>query len=144
MFRVNRDVQIISLISKERRDISSSTRNIVIRVLQTLFNLYSYNQKTNSHKPSYTRRPQIRAIYTYVRCTKAITNNQDIRPLVTVKVLLAINSGMTTWILMIKVALESTHQTVSNDISYIIWRSIFIEIQAYQCSNIISYFLKLA
>ena len=44
MFRVNRDIQIISLISKERRDISSGTRSIVIRVLQTSFNLYSYNQ----------------------------------------------------------------------------------------------------
>jgi len=120
MFRVNRDIQIISLISKERRDISSGTRSIVIRVLQTLFNLYSYNQWTNSHKPSYTEKLQIRAIHTYVGYIKAITNNQDIRPLVTVKVLLAINLEMTTWILMIKVALESTHQTVSNDISYII------------------------
>jgi len=44
---------------------------------------------------------------------------------------------------MIELALESTHQTVSNDVSYIIWRSVFIEIQVYQYSNIISYFLKL-
>ena len=120
MFRVNRDIQIISLISKERRDISSGTRSIVIRVLQTSFNLYSYNQWTNSHKPSCTEKPQIRAIHTYIGYIKAITNNQDIRPLVTVKVLLAINLEMTIWILMIKVTLESTHQTVSNDIWYII------------------------
>ena len=45
---------------------------------------------------------------------------------------------------MIELVLESTHQTVSNDIWYIIWRSVFIEIQAYQYSNIISYLLKLA
>ena len=42
---------------------------------------------------------------------------------------------------MIKLTLENTHQTVSNDI---IWRLVFIEIQVYQYSNIISYFLKLA
>ena len=45
---------------------------------------------------------------------------------------------------MIELILESTHQIVSNNISYIIWRSVFIEIQAYQYSNIISYLLKLA
>ena len=45
---------------------------------------------------------------------------------------------------MIKLTLENTHQTVSNDILYIIWRLVFIEIQVYQYSNIISYFLKLA
>jgi len=45
---------------------------------------------------------------------------------------------------MIKVVLESTHQIVSNDILYIIWRLVFIKIQVYQCSDIISYFLKLS
>jgi len=45
---------------------------------------------------------------------------------------------------MIKLVLESTHQTVSDNILYIIWRSVFIEIQVYQSSNIISYLLKLA
>jgi len=44
----------------------------------------------------------------------------------------------------IELALESAHQTDSNDISYIIWRSVFIEIQAYQYCDIISYLLKLA
>ena len=70
------------------------------------------------------------------------TNNQDIRPSVTVKVSLAIISGMTEHIPTIKVALENTHQTVSNNISYIIWRSVFIEIQIYQCNDIISYLLN--
>jgi len=57
---------------------------------------------------------------------------------------LAIISGMTEQIPMIKLALKSTHQTISNDISYIIWRLVFIEIQVYQYSNIIGYLLKLA
>jgi len=42
---------------------------------------------------------------------------------------------MTKQISIIKVALESTHHTVSNDISYIIWRLVFMEIQAYCCGN---------
>jgi len=33
MFRVNEDIQMISLISKERRDTSSGTRSIVVREL---------------------------------------------------------------------------------------------------------------
>ena len=45
---------------------------------------------------------------------------------------------------MIELILESAHQIVFHDISYIIWRLVFIEIQAYQCSNITSYLLKLA
>ena len=51
---------------------------------------------------------------------------------------------MTKQISMIKLVLEIAHQMVSNDISYIIKRLVFIEIQAYQYSNIISYLLKLA
>ena len=62
----------------------------------------------------------MRAIYIYMRCTKAITNNQDIRPPVTVKVLLAIISQTAKWIHTNKVALESAYQTVSNNILYII------------------------
>ena len=57
---------------------------------------------------------------------------------------MAIISGTTKQISIIKVVLESAHQMVFNDISYIIWRSFFIKIQAYQCSNMISYLLKLA
>jgi len=68
------------------------------------------------------------AICTYVECTKATTKNQDIRPLVTVKVLLAIISWTVGQIYTIELALESAHQTVSNGISYIIWRSVLIEI----------------
>ena len=62
---------------------------------------------------------QIRAICTYVGCTKVTTNNWDIRSSVTVKSLFANISWMTRWICMIKLVLESTHQTVSNDIWYI-------------------------
>jgi len=49
-------------------------------------------------------------------CTKATTNNWDIRPLVTVKVLLANISWMAEQIYMIELVLESSHQTISNDI----------------------------
>ena len=49
-------------------------------------------------------------------CTKVITNNWDIRLLVTIKVLLANISWMAKWIHIIKLALESAHQTVSNNI----------------------------
>ena len=55
-----------------------------------------------------------------MRCTKVTTKSQDIKPSVTVKVLLAIISGMTKQIPTIKVALGSTHYIVSNDLSYII------------------------
>ena len=41
----------------------------------------------------------------------------------------------------IELALESTYQSISENISK---QLVLIEIQAYQCSNIISYFLKLA
>ena len=56
------------------------------------------------------------AIYIYVGCTKATTSNWDIRPSVTVKVLLANISWMAGWIHMIELVLVSVHQTVSNDI----------------------------
>ena len=72
------------------------------------------------HKPSCAGKPQMRAICIYIGYTKVITSNQDIRPLVTVKVLLAIISGITKQIFTIKVMLESTHQMVSDNILYII------------------------
>jgi len=50
--------------------------------------------------------------------TKVTTNNWDIRPLVTLKALLAVILGVTKWIPTIKVVLKSAYQTVSNDISY--------------------------
>ena len=62
----------------------------------------------------------MRAICIYIGYTKVTTSNQDIRPLVTVKVLLAIISGITKQIFTIKVMLESTHQMVSDNILYII------------------------
>jgi len=52
---------------------------------QTLFNLYLYNQWTDFHKPSCTGKPQVRAIHTYVGCTKLTTNDWDIGPSVAVK-----------------------------------------------------------
>ena len=58
----------------------------------------------------------MKAIHIYVGCTKATTNNQDIRPSVTVKVLLAIILWMTEQVHIIKLVLESTYQTVSDDI----------------------------
>ena len=54
----------------------------------------------------------MRTIYTYVECTKAITNSQNIRPSVTIKILLVIILKITKWIFIIKVAWESTHQKV--------------------------------
>ena len=61
----------------------------------------------------------MRAIYTYVGGTKMTTNNQDIRPSVTVKALFADISWMAGQICMIRLALESAHQTISNNIWYI-------------------------
>ena len=52
-------------------------------------NFILYNQQINSYKLSYTGKPQMRAIYIYVGCTKATTNDSDIRPSVAVKALSA-------------------------------------------------------
>ena len=57
----------------------------------------------------------MRAIYTYMGCTKVTTNNRDIRPLLTIKALFANISWMAVQIYIMKLALESAHQTVSND-----------------------------
>jgi len=51
-----------------------------------------------------------------VRCIKVTTNNQDIRPSVTVKVLLANISEMARQIHTIELALKSAYQTISDDI----------------------------
>ena len=61
----------------------------------------------------------MKAIFIYAGYTKAITNNWDIRPSVTIKVSLAIISWIAGHIHMIKLALESSHQLVSEDIWYI-------------------------
>ena len=58
----------------------------------------------------------MRAIHTYVRCTKATTNDWDIRTSVAVKALSVNISGITKQICMIELALESAHQSVYNDI----------------------------
>jgi len=61
----------------------------------------------------------MRAICTYMGCTKATTNNWDIKLSVTVKALLTDISWMAEQIYMIELALESAHQIISNDIWYI-------------------------
>jgi len=58
----------------------------------------------------------MRAIHTYVECTKATTNDWDIRPSVAVKALSANILWTAKWICTIELELESTHQSVSNDI----------------------------
>jgi len=52
----------------------------------------------------------------YVGCTKATTNDWDIRPLVAVKALSANISWTAKQIHIIKLVLKSAHQTVSNNI----------------------------
>ena len=88
-------------------------------VSQTSFSLYLHNQWTNFHKLSCTRKPQMRAIYIYARCTKSTTNDWDIRPSVAVKALSANISWTAKWICTIELVLESTYQFVFNDIWYI-------------------------
>ena len=61
----------------------------------------------------------MRAICIYTGCMKAITNNQDIRLSVTVKVLLVNILWIARLIHTIELALEHAHQTVSDDIWYI-------------------------
>ena len=59
------------------------------------------------------------AICTYAGCTKATTNNWDIRPLVAIKALSANISWTAGQICTIELALESAHQFVYNNIWYI-------------------------
>ena len=58
----------------------------------------------------------MRAIYIYARCTKATTNDWDIRPSVAVKALSTNISWMAKQICMIKLTLENAHQSVYNNI----------------------------
>ena len=67
-------------------------------------------------------------ICTYVGYIKVTTNNWDIKPLVTVKFSSADILKTTGQIHTIELVLESTHQMVSNDRWYIIWKSVFIKI----------------
>jgi len=48
---------------------------VMFFMLQTSFSLYLYNQWTDFYKLSCTGKPLIKAICTYVGCTKATTNN---------------------------------------------------------------------
>ena len=61
----------------------------------------------------------MRAICICTGCTKATTNNWDIRPSVAVKALSANISWTAEQICMIELALESAHWFVYNDIWYI-------------------------
>ena len=56
----------------------------------------------------------MRNICIYIGCIKATTNNQDIRPSVTVKVSLANISWTAGQIYTIELMLESAYQTVSD------------------------------
>ena len=58
----------------------------------------------------------MRAICMYIGCTKATTNDWDIRPSVAVKALSANISWIAGWIHMIKPALGSAYQFSSNNI----------------------------
>ena len=58
----------------------------------------------------------MRAICTYVGFTKVTSNNGDIRPSVTVKVLLADILWTARQVYTIELALKSAHQSVSDDI----------------------------
>ena len=58
----------------------------------------------------------MRDIHIYAGCTKVTTNNWNISPSVTVKVLLAIISWMAGWIYTTKYVLESAYQFISDDI----------------------------
>ena len=61
----------------------------------------------------------MRTTHTYAECTKATTNDWDIKPLVAIKALSANISWMAEQICTIELVLESTHQTISNNIWYI-------------------------
>jgi len=104
---------------------------------QTSFSLYLHNQQTDFHKLSCAGKPQMRAIHTYM-------NDGDIRPSVAVKALSANISWTAKQIYTIELALGSAHQSVFNDIWCISKWQVLVEIQVYQCSDIISYLLKLA
>ena len=119
-------------------------KRVMVCVSQTSFSLYLHNQWTNFHKLSCTGKLQMRDICKYMGCTKAITNDWDIRPSIAVKALSANISRMAERIHTIELALRSAHQSVSNDIWCVSKRQVLVEIQAYQCSDIISYLLKLA
>jgi len=85
-------------------------------VSQTSFSLYLHWLWTDFHKLSCAGKPQMRAIRTYVGCTKATTNDWDIRSSVVVKALSANISWIAEQIYTIELALESAHQYIYNNI----------------------------
>ena len=76
---------------------------------QTSFSLYLHNQWTDFHKLSCTGRPQMRAICTYMGCTKVTTSDWDIRPSVAVKASSANISWTAKRICTVELVLESAH-----------------------------------
>ena len=92
---------------------------IIKDLSQTSFSLYLHNQWTDFHKLSCAGKPQMRAICICVGCTKATTNDWDIRPSVAVKASSANISWTAERIRMVELALESAHQFVYNNIWYI-------------------------
>ena len=68
------------------------------------------------YKLSCAEKPQMRAIHIYVEYTKATTNDWDIRPSVAVKALSVKISWTAEQICIIELMLESTHQSVYNNL----------------------------
>ena len=94
--------------------------NVIYLVLsQTSFSMYLHNKWTDFHILSCTGKPQMRAICTYVECTKVTINDWDIRPSVAVKGLSANISWTAKQICIIELVLGSAHQSVYNNIWYI-------------------------
>ena len=60
-------------VEQECVDLENTKETVIVS--QTSFNLYLHNQWTDFHKLSYAEKPQMRAICTYMECTKAITND---------------------------------------------------------------------
>jgi len=89
------------------------------KMLQTSFSLYLHNQWTDFHKLSCAGKPQMRAIRIYVGCTKATSNDWDIRTSVAVKASSANISWMAKQIHTIELVLESAYQSIINDIWYV-------------------------
>jgi len=73
----------------------------------------------------------MRAICIYVECTKATTNDWDIRLLVAVKALSANISQTAKQIRTIELVLESAHQYAYNNIWCVSKQWVLVEIQAY-------------
>ena len=85
-------------------------------IVTNFIQLVSPQPVDHFYKLSYTGKPQIRTICTYMRCTKKTTNYWDIRTSVAVKALSANISWTAEQIHMIKLVLGSAHQFVYNNI----------------------------